>query len=288
MSKPEAPPPPDYRGAAEETARSSAEQVARQTFANRPTQTGPWGTVQWTPGTTVDPATGTQVTSWEQETTLRPELERALESEVGLQEYRSDLARDLMQRIGTGYEEDVDFDQFGTIGEMRQEAEDAAYQRQASRLDPRFEQEQEALEVRLRNQGLVPGTEAYDRAMESFGRTREDAYAQARAQATAEGRSETQLSAQLRQQEIAEYLQERGVPLNEINAIIYGQQVQQPQLPGFQQAGRAQPVDYTGAARSGYQAQLDQFNVEQAGQQGLMSGGFGLGGIALRGMMGGF
>lgn len=288
MSKPDPPAAPDYRGAAEATGESAQANLAQQTWANRPTQITPWGRLDWNAGSAVDPSTGQPVTTWTQAQTLTPNAQAALDTELEHQRYRSGLARDLMGRIGRGYEDEVNFDQFGTIGEMREGAEDAAYSRQASRLDPQWEQKREAMEVRLRNQGLVPGTEAYDRAMESLGREETDAYAQARAQATAEGRQETELSARLRQQEIAEYLQERGVPLNEINAIIHGQQVQQPQMPGFQSAGRAQPTDYLGAARSGYQAELDQFNIENMQRQGMMSGGFGLAGIGLRGMMGGF
>lgn len=288
MSKPDPPAAPDYKGAAEATGESSQRVTQQQTYANRPDQVTPWGRTTWGQQQGIDPSTGEPVTQWSQTQTLRPELEDALGSEVELQGYKSGLARDLMGRIGEGFSEGIDYDQFGSIGDMRQKAEDAAYERQTSRLDPRFEQEQEGLEVRLRNQGLRPGTEAYDRAMESFGRTREDAYGQAQSQAVAEGRAETGLSAQLRQQEISEYLQERGVPLNEVNAIISGTQVASPQMPGFQSAGRAQPTDYLGASRSDYQGELDQFNAQQANRQGMMAGGFGLGNIALKGMMGGF
>jgi hypothetical protein len=50
------------------------------------------------------------------------------------------------------------------------------YDRGASRLDPRFEQESQALDVRLRSQGLNPGDEAYDAQMGNFDRSKTDAY----------------------------------------------------------------------------------------------------------------
>jgi hypothetical protein len=48
----------------------------------------------------------------------------------------------------------------------------------AARLDPRFAREQQTLESDLANRGVVPGTEAYKRAMDQFGQTKNDAYNQ--------------------------------------------------------------------------------------------------------------
>lgn len=78
---------------------------------------------------------------------------------------------------------------------------------------------------------------------------------------------------QLRQQQIAEEMQKRGFSLNEINAIISGQQVGMPSMPGFSNAGSAQPVQYNQAAQSQGQAQMDAFNAQQQQLQGLMQGG---------------
>lgn len=58
----------------------------------------------------------------------------------------------------------------------RQAAEESIYNRGASRLDPQIEQESEALEVKLRSQGLKPGDEAYEAQMNSFNQRKTDAY----------------------------------------------------------------------------------------------------------------
>lgn len=58
--------------------------------------------------------------------------------------------------------------------------EDALYARNTSRLDPQWEQRQAALESQLTNQGFMRGTEAWNQAMDSMGRDRNDAYAGAR------------------------------------------------------------------------------------------------------------
>ena len=114
--------------------------------------------------------------------------------------------------------------------QIRQAAEDAAYQKEANRLDPRFAREGDAMELKLRNQGLRAGDQAYDSAMSTFDTGKNDAYEQARLGATQTGMGEanqlwnqqmqgTNMSNALRDQQIAEYLQKRGFSLGEMNAL---------------------------------------------------------------------
>lgn len=81
---------------------------------------------------------------------------------------------------------------------------------------------------------------------------------------------------QQRQQQIAELMQQRGWSLNEVNALLSGQQIGMPQMPGFNQAQRSETPQILGATQMGYSAQMDAFNAQQAGWQGLMSGAAGL------------
>ncbi len=60
----------------------------------------------------------------------------------------------------------------------------------------------------------------------------------------------------LRQQAIAEEAQRRGMSINEMNALISGQQIGTPQMPNFQGAGRADATNYLGAAQA--QGNFDQ------------------------------
>ena len=85
---------------------------------------------------------------------------------------------------------------------------------------------------------------------------------------------------QLRQQQIAEAMQQRGFSLNEINALLTGQQVGMPSMPGFQSAQRAEGTQNLSAAQMTGQANLDAFNAQQAGMNGMMSGLGGLAGAA--------
>ena len=86
---------------------------------------------------------------------------------------------------------------------------------------------------------------------------------------------------QLRQQAIAEQMQRRGMSLNEMNALLSGQQVSMPQMPNFVQAGRSETPNILGATQMGYDAALGAYNAKQAGFGNMMGGLFSLGGAAM-------
>lgn len=86
---------------------------------------------------------------------------------------------------------------------------------------------------------------------------------------------------QLRQQAIAEQMQRRGMSLNEMNALLSGQQVNMPQMPNFVQAGRSETPNILGATQAGYDAALGAYNAQQAGFGNFMGGLFSLGGAAM-------
>lgn len=84
----------------------------------------------------------------------------------------------------------------------------------------------------------------------------------------------------LRQQAIAEQMQRRGMSLNEMNALLSGQQVQMPQMPSFQASGRAETPNILGATQMGYDAQLGAYNADQAALGNLIGAGAQLGSAA--------
>jgi hypothetical protein len=71
------------------------------------------------------------------------------------------------------------------------------------------------------------------------------------------------------------YLQDR--PLNLINALRSGNQVQAPQFQQFAQQATTQGPDMLGAAQMGYNAQLNAYNADQAAGSGMMGGLFDVG-----------
>jgi hypothetical protein len=75
-----------------------------------------------------------------------------------------------------------------------------------------------------------------------------------------------------RQQQIAEAMQQRGFNLNEINALLTGQQVSMPTMPGFQNAQRSEGLQSLQAADMQGQAALDAYNAKAGATAGMMSG----------------
>ena len=73
----------------------------------------------------------------------------------------------------------------------------------------------------------------------------------------------SQYANQIRQQQITEAMTKRGFSLNEINALLSGQQVNTPQMPNFQGASAAQAAPiYQGAVDQGnYNAGMSPWNA---------------------------
>lgn len=542
MGSKKAPAAPDYTGAAERQAQSSERVTNQQTWANRPTINTPWGQQSWNTQAVTDPATGQQVTEWTQNLTLSPEQQAALDSQMAIQQGRSEGAQTLLGQAVGNFQRPMDWNSlpqragqmeapqlsntqidprvantqgpassmfsFGgggnarapvrriqgmgalqtsagdpsmpnregpaqsaltssvqqrgvadpvqggqiqgqlsqTPNDWRQTAQNAVWDLQRPMLD----EQQASLETQLANQGLARGGEAWNREM----RRMDDARARAQLQAVAEGRNEAgqlfnqdlasgqfanaaqsqqfgqgmqnaamfnagqnqlfgqdmqnaalmnaaqgqqfsqglqglnfenqaaqqefnnrtgnaglnnaamqqyfnagmsqgqfanqaqqqqfnnqlannqffnqagqqqfaqnmaqqqfqnqagqqqfenmvrmaqmgdqraqqQLAMQMqagafnnqnRQQAIAEEQMRRGQTLNELNALLTGQQVGMPSMPSFNTAGRSDTTNYMGAAQNQYQASMDAFNARQAGQAGMMGGLFQLGSAAM-------
>lgn len=85
---------------------------------------------------------------------------------------------------------------------------------------------------------------------------------------------------QLRQQAIAEQAQRRGMSLNEMNALLSGQQVSMPQMPSFVAAQQSQTPNILGATQSAYDAQLGAANAQNAAFGNLLGAGAQLGSAA--------
>lgn len=81
---------------------------------------------------------------------------------------------------------------------------------------------------------------------------------------------------QIRQQQLTEQMQQRGFSLNEINALLSGQQVGTPQMPNFSQASAAQAAPI-------YQGAVDQASIDAASNPfgAILGAGSALGAAAL-------
>lgn len=133
----------------------------------------------------------------------------------------------------------------------------------AKRLTPQFDRSEDALRTRLANQGIHPGSAAWDAEMTNFGNTKNDAF--------------NQLYLSGRGQGATEALTERQTPINEISALMSGSQVVNPNFtstPTTNVAG----VDYSGMVNNNFNALTNQYNTKMQQQNAEMGGMFGLAG----------
>lgn len=212
------PAPPDYRGAAQQTAQAGADmnRLNTQNAYGARVGYGPEGVTQSFSGPMGD-------------------LSNSLMSQAGQsmgQAFNPDLPG-----VGTG-----------------QESMDAAYKAYTSRLDPQWQQREQAEHTRLVNQGLDPSSAAYREAMGTFSQGRNDAYGQAYGQAVGLGQQQRGQDMAWRQQAQAEALLRRQLPMQELAGLQ--QFLQQPDYN--QVAG----PDYYGAARDQYGADFERHRYD--------------------------
>lgn len=245
---PSPPPAPDYRGAAQATAAGNREAAIAAQEGSMVNQVTPYGNLNYSQTGTSQAGNPTYTANVD----LSPSGQQLLGQH---------------NKLSTGLftAQDQALGQVNKQGPMDlssvNQIADRSYQNQTARLDPQWQQNTDMQETKLRNQGLTPGSEAYDNAMRDFNYGKNDAYTQARMQADNTMPQTYQLSQ-------AAYSQ----PLNQLNALRTGSQVQNP---NFANAPQQQPTtgpNYLSAAQA--QGQYDQglYNMGQASNNSMTSG----------------
>ena len=301
------PPAPDPVVTAAQQSTINKETAVAQARLNRVNEITPYGARTYTERqATGDP----EIWQGTATTTLNPLAQEAIDAE---QRVGCDLNLLGEQQIGrVGETVGTPFDLSGIqnrqdsidtsgmtnyVGNPGQSMEDAVYGRHTARLDPRFQQEQSDLQTKLANQGIMQGTDAYNREFENFGRYKTDAYGQARNDAVTQGlpfgnqqrtqqfneqMAQANLANTGRQQDIQERSFLRNIPLNDVAALMGQQQVQVPQFGQPATTGVA-PTDYSGIVNNNYQGQLSAYNTQQQASAANTSGLYSLGGSAIMG-----
>lgn len=232
---------PDGAAAAAAQGEANRETVRDQTYANRPDQSNQWGDITWTTEDVKD-ADGNVITQrWKQDQTLKGDAKDLYDTNLQMMRGKTRLGAGMMGRISDEMGAAPDWAQFGDVqgldydpNQVRGMAEDAAYQKQVNRLDPQYASREQDLMVKLRNRGLQEGDAAYDSAMASLGKDRNDAYEQARLGSTDIGRQEAdqmyrqQMGASdyantLRDKQIQEYISKRGFSKSEQDSLMQDQ-----------------------------------------------------------------
>lgn len=211
-------------------------------------QQGPWGSVSY--NQTGTSANGTP--QYQQTTTLSPSQQRIFNQSQAAQGNLAELAKTQSAQLQQTMKNPFSF--------SNQDAENWAYDLGAQRLDPRMAQQQEALQTRLANQGVAPGSRAWEASMSQQGQNENDAY--------------NQLMLQGRGQAFDEALTTYNNPLNTMTALLSNSQVQTPgQTMGATPQTGVGGVDYTGLVNQQYQGQLQNYQAQMGGLGGLFGAG---------------
>lgn len=188
----------------------------------------------------------------------------------------------------------------------------AAYSQYTARNQPQQQLATQRLDTQLQNQGLKPGDAAYDTAMtqlqnqQSFANTdasnaatltgvnagatmqgedlanNANQFSQRAQQGTFTNSAANQVYQQgllsdsasdsQRSQQLSEQLQEQGFNVNQIEALLNGQQVTTGPSTGYNAAGSATPTNLMQALQSQYGASLNSTNAQNANNSNLIAG----------------
>jgi len=205
--------------------------------------------------TFTDPYTGKsyEIPQFESRIELTPQQQATLDASQAAQGNLASLAEDRSDFL-LGYLPDTEA--------ITDQIDSKLYDLGAKRLDPRFEQEREALRTQLVNQGINIGSEAYDREMGRLNESKNDAYNQL----VLQGRGTA--------------LNEVNQPINQIIGLLSGTQVQNPNVQ-MQQPAQIPTTDNAGIIMDNYRTQLANWNQQQSQRQGMMGGLFGAGATLL-------
>ena len=286
---PAAPATPDYRGAAVEQGAANLEAARATARLSNPNTYTPYGT---------------QLISYDGDIptirqTLTPTAQKTLEAQQGVELSLANLGAKGANTASSVLDKPFSFGgpdvqtslDLSGIAKMPVNAGMTGQEAIMSRLNPSLARQRTSTETNLINQGLRPGTEAYDNAIRSLGEQETDARTQAVLQglnldiaANQQGFGQ-QLEAgkfgnTAQQQALAEAIQLRQLPLNEITALMSGSQIQNPQFGAYSGATvQAAPV-FAGAQAQG-QFDANKYNQEVSQANAQTAGMYSLGGAAL-------
>ena len=257
---------------------ANMEQAMLQAALNRVDVVNPLGSTRYN---TVEDPSVPGGKRFEQVTSLSPGQQQLFDASQSSQLGQAQLLDALTKRLQGEYGQGVDFSgvpglqtSAGDSKQFNQEAADAMYSRAMRYVEPEQAQARSAMEARLAEQGFVPGTPAYERGLQTMldsqSRTRADARDSALMQGLAAGQNQfsnslanAQLNNSASGQSLAQLLQKRAQPLNEINAMRSGAQVQLPSAAAPSPIS-INGVDVAGINNQAYQQQLDSYNANVA------------------------
>lgn len=242
-SSPPAPPDPKETAAAQ--SQMNRDTATTQYQLNATNQVTPQGNLTYDQiGTWEDGTPRFQAT-----TSYSPEQQAIYDQSSANELSIGKIAGDQIGRIG---------DLLGSPIQLGNEATEARlFELGRQRLDPMWNDREQAFDQQMINRGIRPGTPAYEAMKRSHEQSRNDSY--------------NSLLLAGRGQAVQEGLTERNQPINEITALMSGSQVSQPNFVGTPTPGVA-PTNYAGMVSDQYNSQLAAWNAKQQSQNAMLGG----------------
>jgi len=262
-----APPAPDYTAAAQATAAGNLDAARAATAANRVNQITPYGNLDYSISGS-DPYGNP---TWTAKQSLAPDQQKLLDIQNQLSIGTGQLGQQGLGYVQNMISKPFDTSQLPTTGFNAGQSYQDAYMQ---RLAPQISQNREALSTQLANSGIPVGSEAYKRAMMTQGQKENDLLAAATTQGFGTGLAANQ-------QGFNQLAYQRNEPINTLNAVRSGSQVQGPTFVNSAQQANTAGADLLGAAQMGYNANLGASNAQNAANNAMTQGLFTLGGAAL-------
>lgn len=236
-------------------AAANIDLARRQAAIDRPTQITPLGTSTWSGD--VENATNT--------VSLSPQMQQQFQGVTG-------IANALIPQVQTNYSA-------GSVPGFNPAnanftndvaaARDAAYKYATSDLDPQFAEQQDQLTQQLADRGIPIGSEAYNLAMDQFGRSKSGAYENARNQAYLQGLQAENQGFTQGMQGRQQLFQEQQQPLSALG-----------QLLNLEMGGQFQPYQFNSPTIAPIQYNTNPVQKQPSPWLGLLSAGLGAGGTA--------
>lgn len=292
---PPAPPPPNPLDLINAQTAANSTAAQESTALARPDVTNPFGSSKWV---RVEDATVPGGFRWENTIAFSPEQQGLYDTTVSNQQSLLDTSSDLLGRIDSNYATPFDLASYGpaqtvdsnpdNFNTQRDEVQAALYERLMRARQPQMERDKSQMDSTLRNQGLTPGSEAYDNAMrglleaqsgeiQDYNSRSVEAGGIEQTRLNTDNRANVGFNNTVRTNNINEGLTQRNMPLSEYNALTNGTQ---PTLPTFQPygTGAVTPTNVSGIQQQAYSNAQDTYNARMAQYQSILNFGTAIGG----------
>ena len=267
---PSAPTPPDPIATANAQGASDLKTAVAERRMNNTNQYTPYGSLEYNWLDT--DAYG--VPRYEAVQTLSPAEQQKLDLGNQAAIRYGEIGNQQLNQVSDRLSSPLDFSSFGPSPTANEETRQSVLNSTLQRFQPQLDQDREALDARLANQGITLGSQAYNSEQDRLQRGVNDFRLAANVGAGNEMAQLFELESRARGQQMNEAVQERQTPLNELAALFSGNQVQSPNFVPTAQTNLPQ-VPLADSIYGSYNAELNNFNQAQqrqsAERQGLYS-----------------